>query len=281
MIAAILLLQTAAAAPTVGDTIWLARSVAVPEGYTVRAPADSLAGAVELLGPPELIQRAGELLIRYPTVAWEPGRHAVALPGPVLVGPDGVADSVAPLEVTVTVASVLPDVPRDSVLPVQPATGMVARARTTVLPLLAGLVLGGLLATPLHWWWRRRGPRAAPEPVPTPSSEIPFARWAEAGERRAVLAAAAAVLRSAITAAVPDAQAGLDTTALLAVLVERRPDLPLDEIEAVLRELDGTRFAPIAAGDAAAIAERAAGLAARITQGDAAAIPADLTGAPQ
>jgi hypothetical protein len=264
MITAILLLQTAAAAPTVGDTIWLARTVAVPEGHTVRPPDDSLAGPVELLGPPQLVQQQGAVLIRYPAVAWEPGRHTVALPGPVLVGPDGTADSTAPLEVSVTVASVLPRVAGDTVLPVQPPTGLVPRQETSLLPLLALLGLGVLLLAPLHWWWRRRGPRVAPEPVATEPAGVPFARWADAGEPRAVLAAAAAVLRTVLSHTTPGAQPGLDTTELLAVLTERRPDLPLGEIEAVLRELDATRFAPAAFGDAADVARRAAALAARI-----------------
>jgi hypothetical protein len=266
MIAAILLLQTAAAVPTVGDTIWLARSVAVPDGHTVRPPHDSLTGAVELLGPPQVIPQAGGVLIRYPAVAWEPGRHAVALPGPVLVGPDGVADSVPPFEVTVTVRSVLPRVRQDSLLPVQPATGLVARRQTSAVPLLMALAVAALLLAPLHWWWRRRGPDVAADSAPPPPAGVPFARWADAGEQRAVLAAAAAVLRTVITSAVPEARPGLDTTALLAVLAEHGPALPLSEIEAVLRELDATRFAPSAVGDAAEVARRAAALAERIAE---------------
>ena len=87
-----------------------------------------------------------------------------------------------------------------------------------------------------------------------------------AGEQRAVLAAAAAVLRTVIASAVPEARPGLDTTALLEVLAEQGPALPLAEIEAVLRELDATRFAPSAVGDAAEVARRAAALAERIAE---------------
>lgn len=268
MIAAILLLQTAAAVPSVGDTIWLARTVVVPDGYTVRPPADSLSGAIELLGPPQMVTQQGTVLIRYPAVAWEPGRHAVALPGPVLIAPDGTADSVAPFEVTVAVRSVLPQARTES-LPVQPPTGLVGRSRSTPVPLLVALLLAAVLLAPLHWWWRRRGPRVPVEPPATDSSGVPFARWAEAGEQRAVLAAAAAVLRTVITGAVPEARPGLDTTAVLAVLAERRPDLPLAEIEQVLRELDGARFAPAAVGDAADVARRAAALAERIASSSA------------
>ena len=273
MIAAVLLLQTAAAVPTVGDTIWLARTVAVPEGHSVRPPEDSLTGPVELLGPPQVIPAAGTVLIRYPAVAWEPGRHTVALPGPVLVGLDGVVDSVAPFEVTVTVRSVLPRVRPDS-LPVQPAAGLVSRSTCTALPMLVLLGVAALLLAPAHWWWRRRGPRTPPDPPRPAAAGVPFARWADAGEQRAVLAAAAAVLRTVITSAVPDARPGLDTTALLEVLAEQRPDLPLAEIESVLRELDATRFAPAAVADAAGVARRAAALAGRIAAGDD-DVPAD------
>ena len=263
MIAAILLLQASAAAPTVGDTIWLARTVSVPEGHVVRAPADSLTGPVELLGPPQIVPQPGGVLIRYPAVAWEPGRHTVALPGPVLVGPDGLADSVASFDVTITVRSVLPQAQTES-LPVQPATGLVERRRSTPVPLLVLTAIAALLLVPVHLWWRRRGPRAEAAAAPGTSAGVPFARWADAGEQRAVLAAAAAVLRTVITGAVPQARPGLDTTTLLEVLAERGAGLPLDEIESVLRELDATRFAPAAVADAAGVARRAAALAERI-----------------
>lgn len=263
MIAAILLLQTAAAVPTVGDTIWLARTVAVPDGYAVRAPTDSLTGPIELLGPPQLVTQQGTVLIRYPAVAWEPGRHTAALPGPVLIAPDGTADSVPPFEVTVSVRSVLPQARAES-LPVQPPTGLVRRSSSTPVPLLVAMLLAVALLAPLHWWWRRRGPRVPVETPAADTSGVPFARWAEAGEQRAVLAAAATVLRTVITGAVPEARPGLDTTAVLAVLSERRPDLPLAEVEQILRELDSARFAPAAVGDAADVARRAAALAERI-----------------
>lgn len=268
MIAAILLLQAAQAAPTVGDTIWLARTVPVPAGHTVRPPEDSLAGAVELLGPPRLVTRDGAVLIRYPAVAWEPGRHTVALPGPVLVAPDGVEDSVPPLEVAVTVRSVLPAVPEDSVLPVQAPTGLVLRQETSLLPVAALLALGALLLAPLHWWWRRRGPRVPGDLPLAERHAVPLRLWADAGERRAVLAAAAALVRTRLTTLVPEAQPGLDTTELLTVLAAHRPDLPLADIESVLRELDAGRFAPGTVADPAALAERAAALAGRL--GDAA-----------
>ena len=268
MIAAILLLQTAVATPTVGDTIWLARTVAVPAGHVVRPPEDSLGGPVELLGPPQMIPQSAGVLIRYPAVAWEPGRHVVALPGPVLVGPDGLADSIAPFEVTVTVRSVLPQSRPDSALPVQPATGLVTRSRSTAIPLLVALALAALLLAPVHWWWRRRGPRVPTAPPAAPAAGVPFGRWADAGEQRAVLAAASAVLRSVIARAVPDARPGLDTTALLDVLAGQQRDLPLAEIESMLRELDATRFAPATVADAAGAARRAAALAEAIAAGD-------------
>lgn len=263
MIAALLFLQTAAAPPTVGDTIWLARTVAVPEGHVVRPPPDSLAGPVELLGPPQMVMQGGTVLIRYPAVAWEPGRHVVSLPGPVLVGPDGLADSVPAFEVAVSVRSVLPAARPES-LAVQPATGLVARRRSTAVPLFAGVGLAALLLAPLHWWWRRRGPRVPPEPPAGPGAAVPFERWADAGEQRAVLAAAAALLRHSIARAVPDAQPGLDTSTLLGVLADDPRGLPREEIADVLRELDSTRFAPAAVADAAGVAQRAAALAERI-----------------
>jgi len=250
------------ASPTVGDTVWVRRAVRLPAGYTARAAAWALEGDVELLGRPELTVQADSAVVRYPLVAWTPGSHSVAVPSPILLGADGTLDSLPPARVSFTVTSVLPDVPDSAIRP-QPGAGLVTRPVVSLWPplLLAGAAL--LLLLPLHWWWRRRGTPlpapAAPEPTP-----VPIERWADAGEARSVLALASARLRTAISAAEPEAHEGLDSAECVRVLREQRPAWPVDEIAESLHAIDAMRFAPATAGDAMERYRRADELARRI-----------------
>nr|MBA3659067.1 hypothetical protein [Gemmatimonadales bacterium] len=139
MIGFALLLQLGAAgppAPTVGDTVWLGRTVAIPRGATVR-PADwEPTDPVESLGPPRVTLRGDSADIAYPVAIWRAGTELVSLPGPLLLGANGTVDSVEPVEVPVTVASVLPPTPSDSVLAPQPRAAVVPRGVRSVLPVL-------------------------------------------------------------------------------------------------------------------------------------------------
>jgi len=263
---AVLVIQTRA--PTVGDTIWVVRRVAVPAGHAVRAGTWDLTGDVELLGRPRITTANGAALVEWPLVVWTAGSHTVSVPGPLVLAADGSVDSLPPADTTLNVASVLPrNAPVTSLQP-QPQAGIVHRRTVNWLPLLA---LGGgalVLLAPLHWWWRRRGPRArAPEatPVPTP----PLVRWAEAGETRTVLAAAAARLRGAVAAKLGEAGDGLSTPALVARL-EGHPELPSGEIAGMLQALDDARFAGATPTHAAELYERASGLATRVIAGEGA-----------
>jgi len=167
-------------APTVGDTIWVARTVAVPAGATVR-PADwSAPDAVGRLGPPRVTLRGDSATIAYPIVAWRAGQLTLEVPGPLLLRADSAVDSVAPAPVELWVASVLPPVPADSTLAPQPRAEFVPRPATSPVPLLILLGVAALLLVPLHWWWRRRGhPRPRPA-LPTAPADPPLERWADA-----------------------------------------------------------------------------------------------------
>lgn len=258
-------LQGAAPLPTVGDTIWVRRAVRLPPRHTARAPAWEPEGDIELLGHPELTLRADSAIIRYPLVAWTPGTHSVEVPSPTLLAPDGAIDSLAPVTVRIQVASVLPDLPDSAIAP-QPGAGIVARPSASLLPLvLLGVAALAMLA-PLHWWWRRRGTPLPPAPSPE-STPVPVERWAGAGEARSVLALAAARLRGAIRAADPDAHEGLDTASCIALIAERHPDWPVDDIDDTLRAIDAMRFAPGTSEDALTLHRQAEALAARIGGG--------------
>lgn len=244
--AALLLLQ--ARHPTVGDTIWVVRRVSVPGSQSVRAANWELTGDVEVLGRPRITTANGVAEIRYPLVAWTPGSHTVSVPGPLLLAADGRVDSLPPADTSFAVASVLPSNVPDTALHPQPQAGIVHRRTVTALPLLVLLGAALVLLAPLHWWWRRRGPRAtlppaAPVPVP------PLARWAEAGESRTLLAAAAERLRIAAAGAARRQETGTTQA------------LPTREVDLTLRALDDARFAGASPAHAAELYAQASALA--------------------
>lgn len=254
--------QSARRQPTVGDTVWVRRAVALPPRYGARAADWQLSGDVELLGRAELTLTPDSAVLRYPLVAWVPGTHTVAVPAPFLLAPDGSLDSLPSLSVTFAVASVLPDRPVASLRP-QPPAGLVTRGTVSLLPaLLIGLLAVALVA-PVQWWWRRRG-RPIPPQRPPEAAVVPVARWAEAGETRSVLALAARRVRGAIERAEPEAHEGLDTRGCIAVLEANQPAWPIAEITALLDALDAARFAPEAREEALALYRDADALAGRI-----------------
>ena len=262
MLALLIALQQARL-PTVGDTLWIRRVVDLPAGYAVRPAEWQPAGAVELLGRPTVTRQNGTATVSYPAVAWEPGPHEVDVPGPIRLSPGGLEDTLPPVRVTLTVASVLPPARPDSALPVQPPAGVVARGERSLLPVAVFWLAAGLVLLPLRHLWRRRG---APIPVPDsgPAVAAPVARWAAAGESKAVAAVATATLRAAIAARVPEAHLALGAKDCLAVVSRARPEWPHAELERTLAALEAACFAPVTAGEAMALHGRAVALARRI-----------------
>jgi hypothetical protein len=249
MIAVLLLLQ--ANAPTVGDTVWVGRTLGVPAGHAVRAADWEISDPMELLGRPTVTVSGDSARISYPVVFWRPGQHQVEVPGPLLLGPEGTVDSMPSERVRVTIQSVLPSVPPDSMLSPQPPAGLVSRHIQRLAPLAMLLVAAMVLLLPLHFWWRRRGKPSRPRPiaVSAESLEPPLARWADAGEYRAVASVSAIRLRAAVAERVAAAHAGLDTERVLAALAAAHPEWPLDEIGDLLRALDDARFGSRPAAD--------------------------------
>ena len=257
-------LTAQAPAPTVGDTIWIGRTVAVPAGATLR-PADwDAPEPIERLGAPVVTSRGDSVEVAYPIVAWRAGPLTIDLPGPLLLRAGGPIDSLPPQEVTLQIASVLPAVPADSSLAPQPRADFVPRTSATPIPLLVLLAAAALLLAPIHWWWRRRGrPRSRLVlPLPGPD-QPPLARWADAGETRAVASVATARLRRLIATRMPTAHVGLDTESLLQT-VAGRADWPLAELGDVLHSLDEARFGHTPFPDAIGLARWVEELAPRL-----------------
>ena len=260
----LLLLQ--GAGPTVGDTVWLRRTVRVPAGHTVRAAEWEPTDPIQLLGRARVVATGDSAEIAYPVVLWRPGRHTVRLPGPLLLGPGGTVDSLGDEPISLDVRSVLPVVPRDSSLSPQPPAAVVERSTASLIPLLALWLLALLLLLPLHIWWRRRGPptRASATELKAGALEAPLARWADAGEHRAVASVATAQLRAALAERVPAAHPGLDTERVLAELAAARPDWPLDEFGSVLRGLDDIRFGTTSPAEALSLSRSSLALRDRV-----------------
>jgi hypothetical protein len=242
VIALCLLLQSAL--PSVGDTIWVRRPVAAPAGWTVRAPDWELSGAVERLGRAHVVRRGDSAVVAWPVAAWAPGEHLLSVPGPVLVHPNGIEDSLPAQPMTIVVRSVLPPAPADSTIKPQPPAPVVPTMERSVVPLLVLLGAAGALLLPLHWWWRRRGPAMAAPPPVISTVEPPIDRWADAGEGRVVLNAAVERLRGAIEA--------------------RRSDAALPEATLMLTALEAARFADEPVPDAGDLYHRAVSLEARL-----------------
>lgn len=248
-----LLLQ--GAPPSIGDTIWVRRTVRMPAGHTVRATNWEPSDPVQLLGPPRVVVAGDSAEIAYPVVLWRPGRHILDVPGPLLLGPGGTVDSLRHQRFHLQVRSVLPPTAADSALSPQPRASLVPRQAVSPVPLILLWLTSLALLLPVHLWWRRRGrPGRAPPLVPaTDTLDSSLARWADAGEYRAVAHVATAQLRTALAARVPAAHPGLDTERLLAELAATRPEWPLAEIAALLRSLDNVRFGVVPAAEALAL----------------------------
>lgn len=257
LLALLTLLQQTAAAPTVGDTIWLERVVETPAGAEVRAAQWTPSDPIGLLGRP-LVQRQGNrTIVSYPAVAWRAGRLQVDVPGPIVIRADGTTDSLPAESRTLVVASVLPDSVPPEKLPVQPEAGIVVERVTSPYPVLVAVLVATLLFSPLAWWWLRAGP---PMPGFTPPGDAavpPIEEWHEAGESRAVAAVAARQLRAVMLSHLPGMPQGLVAGRLIRVVAEQRPAWPIQELGEVLGGLEAVQYASVPAGDVLALARRA------------------------
>ena len=259
-----LLLAVQGTPPSVGDTVWLGRSIRLPAGSTVRAGDWEPADPFQLLDRPRVVVSGDSARITYPLVVWRPGRHLVELPGALLLGPGGSVDSLAGQQTSIEVRSVLPA--GDSTLSPQPSAALVERHVVTLVPMVVLWAMTIALLLPLHLWWRRRGkPTRAAAPAPPPDAlEAPLSRWADAGEHRAVASLATAQLRAALAERLPAAHMGLDTERVLAELAAARPEWPIEDFGSVLRSLDDIRFGATGSSQALGLSRSSMALRERL-----------------
>lgn len=231
--------------PTVGDTVWVTRTVHVPAGAVVRPTPwpDTPDADVQPLGLPLMVRHADSVEIRYALVAWTSGEHRLAIPGPAILGPGAATDSLADLPVTLYIQSVLPDSVDPDSVKLQPPANAVGGTETSWVPLFDWTLLGLTCAAGALWFGRRRRRAITPDPLPAPPAPDAL-RWARAGELRVAQATALARLRATVSHAVPAAAPSLDTDSLLRVLRPVRPEWPLLELEGLLLALEAERFAP-------------------------------------
>ena len=229
--------------PSVGDTVWVERTVALGAGGVLRPQPWSLGVVGQQLGPAMVQLESGGAVVRYPLVFWYPGDHQLTMPGPVLVRRDGSSDTLAGSPVRVRVASVLPAGVSRSKLDPRPARAPVPLEARTLLP-LAVLVLAVLLfigAVALRWRRRGRVPENR-DPAPGAPPRTTFEPWAASGEYRAALHELAWLLSDRMRTSQDLAQTA--------------------ELQRVLDDISFSTFSPRAEGELAALYQRAARLAA-------------------
>ncbi|HEV8358500.1 MAG TPA: hypothetical protein VGQ17_17230 [Gemmatimonadales bacterium] len=183
-----LLLALQAGPPTVGDTVFIERTLGDVGGAVVRPQPWASGGLGRELGPAELRREARGAVVRYALVFWYPGDHTVTLPGPVLVRRDGRSDTLAASTARIRIASVLPANRRRSSLSLRPPVEAVPlAAENPLVPFLfISVTAAGLLVVALRWRRRRKPAPPTVTPPAVPTAEL-LERWAAAGEHRAAL----------------------------------------------------------------------------------------------
>jgi hypothetical protein len=203
MIGWVVWLAAQAAAATVGDTVWVGRSVAVPSGQILRPQSWDLGEVGQSLGAPEVLYRGDSATVRYPLVLWLPGRHRLTVPGPIVVSLAGRSDTLPNVDVVIDIASVLPaDQPKASLAP-RGAAPLLPQSSRSLWPVI--VLVGGVGAIGGAVWalrQRRRRERAAVAPLPAapePAVGPLLAGWLAAGEVKTTLDGWAHLLERELT----------------------------------------------------------------------------------
>ena len=229
--------------PSVGDTVWVERTVTGVGSAVLRPQPWSLGTLGQQLGPAVVQLESGGALVRYPLVFWYPGEHQLSMPGPVLVRRDGSSDTLAASPVRVRVASVLPAGVSRSRLDPRPARVPVPLEARALLPLAVLVLAVFLLIGVAALRWRRRGRVPRPGgPAPGVPPLATFEVWAANGEYRAALH---------------------ELAWLLSDRMRKCQDLAqIAELQRVLDDISFSSFSPRAEAELAALYQRAAKLVA-------------------
>jgi hypothetical protein len=247
---------------TVGDTIYVSRTLPAPAGATARAQPLARTATVEPLADPVVERDGGLLTLRYAVAVFAPGPQAIPMPPVELFYADGTSETILGDTAHLRLRSVLPA--GDSLPPPRPSLGPLARPIRRLEP--AALLVTAAIALSALWAVARRrvGPRPEEVSAGGAAAVAPVGTWVEAGELRAVATRVSMGLRRELAARAPLAGAALSTDACLAVLQRERPAWPLDEIADVLHALDRARFAPAVPQDVMALAEQARMISERL-----------------
>jgi hypothetical protein len=232
---------------TVGDTLWIARSIPAEPGVSVRVEPLEASDVLQPLTAPRWSYAEGTVQVTYEVALFRVGPQEVLLPGVDLVYPGGRMEMVPPGAVTIEVLSVLPD----SGLPPapKPSLGPVPQSRQRLLPAVALPLAAALLTTAAAVRRRRRRVRPAPPEVVAEVVHPPLESWIAAGESRAVATLVALQLRAAIAEAVPEAAEHLGAEERADAMLEQGGDPVAGGIVTVLRALERARFSPAAPAD--------------------------------
>ncbi len=253
------------AAPTVGDTITIVRTLAAPAEARGRAQPLGSSLLVEPLAEPSVGRNSQGLVIRYTLAMFEAGRHPVAVPPVELVYRDGRVELVPADTAYVSVRSVLSaaDTLREPASSLAP----VPRYPTRTWPLFA--IIGAVTLGATGWGLvrRRTRPRAEVEVSAVGSVRPPLMQWAAAGESRAVASLAADRLRARLAKAAPDLDRALSTGEIISTLEAKHSDWPIRDLADTLRGLDRARFAPATPTDIAILVDQVDAVLAVLPRG--------------
>ena len=169
---------------TVGDTLTIVQRVHTVPGAVIQPRTLTDTTSVSLLSPPTMTRDGDSIRITYRIAVWQPGTNELMLPGPVVVTPRGLVDTLPDAHVLLQVASLLPSGKAVASIAPKAARPVVPRGDRTVLPFVAFLLVLGSVVAVTNWWLRRRGPaRALPTPkLPPPLDAERLERWLAAGE---------------------------------------------------------------------------------------------------
>ncbi len=232
--------------PTVGDTVIIARRVAVAPGAGAQVRPLEANRLLTPLAPPRWSVAEGTLEVAYVVALFESGRHTVTMPDVELIDAAGRREVLLGGNVVIEVASVLAD--PETAEP-RPSLGPLAHQPTTPIPVIAAVLI--VVAALILWVGVRRRTAARPAPFGVEGDVVipPLDAWVTGGESRAVAAVVAHRLRDALASLIPEAGRHLHAGECIRVIEERNLGEVGRELSDVLRSLERARFSPAAPAD--------------------------------